>query len=288
MKRYIFESRIPSLLTPDALRLRADAWIAAGFDTVVLQVDDGHGSTWPTTGWATDPRSKAGETQTAIDYLHSRGLSVIADVALANFLDGQSPHANLRLQNFAWPFYSFWSQEFRDRRLQCLVDLANSCDVDGIALDYLRTGREAMGGEVPAIGLLTSWLVSVRTAVSPGMSLIGVHAAPFASLNQQGIDLKAWLVNGSLDADMLFDYAETFPTASLLSLIAYVGSKKLWPLIGNYSFTNNQAASLSGLSVSKNWRQVQRQLNPGAMGVYLANLLTPEQCVSIAYTQKGL
>ena len=285
--RYIFESTVPPALSESALAARADAWVAAGLDTIMIQVDDGRGSTWPTTAWQHDTRDSEGATQRTVAYLHSRGLRVIACVSLANYMIG-SPYPHLQLDQFSGSMYNFWSSEFRDRRVQCLVDLANSCDFDGIALDYLRTGREAVGSAVSAIEATTTWLQAARSAIPQHVALLGVHAAPFATLIQQGITLTAWLNAGLLTTAVLFDYAPTFPSTQAQSLASAVGAHRVWPLIGNYTYANNTASPVTGLALSHNWRQVSRQVNPGGLGVYLANLLTPEQVTILRHTDLRL
>lgn len=286
--RAIFESDIPSWSTPTTLQSRLDRWCLAGFDTVILQVDDGHGATWSTTAWGLDARVAPSALSTAVTAIHARGLRVVACVSLAAYNPSFSYYSDLRLTNFSSPFYNFWSGEFRSRRLQMLFDLSTSCDVDGIALDYLRTGREALGDEIPAASLLTAWLTQVRVAISPGVPLFGVHHSSYASgAVREGVALASWLNASLLDASILFNYDNPFNAAHLLAL-AHTTPKPIWALLGNYDWLNNAPAIRSGLVLAQLWRRVVRDAHPAAVGVYLANLLTDEQVAALPAVHRSL
>ena len=282
MTRFIFESDIPSWSNPSVLASRLDRWTSAGLDTVMLQVDDGHGATWPTQAWNADQRVCHDALKIAVDAIHERGMSAIACVSLAVFNDSFSHYPELKLGNFQFAFYDFWHAEFRSKRLQMLVDLATACDLDGIALDYLRTGREAIGEDAPAESVLMSWLQQVRAALSPGVPLLSVHHSSYAVTPKEGVNLSAWSESGLIAGAVLFNYSLVFPAAHVVP----TPTTPIWALIGNYDWTNNQAVIRSGLSVAQTWRRVQRELWPDGIGVYLANLFTDEQAKSVRNTQR--
>lgn len=282
MTRFIFESDIPSWSNAGALEARLDRWALAGFDTVMLQVDDGHGATWDTTGWGADARVPPGALKSAVDAIHERGMSVIACVSLATFNESFSHYPGFKLSRYQFPFYDFWNAEFRSKRLQMLVDLANACDLDGIALDYLRTGREAIGDEVVAESVLMDWMQQVRAAISPGVPILSVNHSSYAVTPKEGVNLSAWNGSGLIAGAVLFNYSLVFPSAHVVP----TPTTPIWALIGNYDWTNNQAVIRSGLSVAQTWRRVKREICPDGMGVYLANLLTAEQAIAIRNTQR--
>lgn len=283
MTRFVFESDIPSWSSPAVLSSRLDRWVSAGLDTVMLQVDDGHGATWGTSGWSPDARVTPGALKIAVDAIHARGLSVVACVSLAIFSDFYSHYPALKLSNFQFPYYNFWSAEFRAKRLQMLVDLASACDLDGIALDYLRTGREALSDEVAAELVLTGWLREVRAAISPGVPILSVNHSSYAVAGKEGVNLSAWAGSGLIDGAVLFNYERVFPAAHVPALAA-----PIWALIGNYDWTNNRAVIRPGLSVAHIWRRVQREISPDGIGVYLANLFTEEQATAVRNTQRAV
>ncbi len=285
MIRFIFESDIPSWSNPDVLKARLQKWQLAGFNAVMLQVDDGHGPTWDTPAWAVDSRVKHDALRMAVDEIHAHGMSAIPCVSLASFNPSFSHYAELRLKNFQFPFYDFWSGEFRNRRAQMLVDLQNVCDLDGLALDYLRTGREAIGEELPSREVLFQWMTQVRADISAGVPILSVHHSSYSSGVKEGVNLTLWGDSSLIDGAVLFDYSPIFPSGHAESLMKS-SSLDVWPLIGNYDWTNNQAVARSGNDVSRIWRSVQREICPNGIGVYLGNLLTDEQVVSIRNTQR--
>lgn len=285
MMRFIFESDIASWSTPDVLVARLDRWVRAGFDTVMLQVEDGHGATWGTDAWVMDPRVIPDALKVAVETIHGRGLSVIVCVSVAVFNDSFSPYPELKLSAFSSPFYNFWHADFRERRLKMIVDLANACDCDGVALDYLRTGREALGDEGAAAPMLQAWLGRVRAAMSPGIPLLGVHHSSYASSVREGVNLAGWSHERLIAGSVLFNYETVFPAQHALSLMSSA-LMRVWPLIGNYDWTDNHAVPRTGRELAGVWRRVRREVSPDGIGVYLANLLTDEQVTAIRNTQR--
>lgn len=285
MTRFIFESDIPSWANAGVLADRLDRWALAGFDTVMLQVDDGHGATWPTQAWNADQRVSHDVLTKAVAAIHDRGMSVIACVSLATFNESFSHYPGFRLSRYQFPFYDFWNEQFRAQRGQMLVDLSIACDLDGIALDYLRTGREAMGDEAQAESVLTAWLSEVRATISPGVPILSVHHSSYASGVKEGVNLVAWSDAELIDGAVLFNYSPVFPASHAAALMAAT-TMEVWPLIGNYDWINSAAVTRSGHAVSRTLRQVVRTLSPDGIGLYLANLLTDEQAVAIRDTQR--
>ena len=284
MKRFIFESDIPSWASPSILQDRLNRWVAAGLDTVMLQVDDGHGATWGTTAWGLDARVSQSALRDAVAAIHDRGLSVVACVSLAAFNPVFSHHPEWVLGQFQFTFYDFWNAGFRAARLNMLKDLVDGYDIDAVALDYLRTGREAVVGQPPAASVLAEWLQSVRTELSAAIPILSVHHSSYTSGVKEGVNLTAWGDAGVIDGSVLFNYSPSFPAAHVLDL--RVASRlEVWALIGNYDWTNNSAVVRSGLAVSRCWRRAVRECAPDALGVYLANLFTAEQAIAIRYTQ---
>lgn len=285
MMRFIFESDIPSWSNPDVLKARLDRWVSAGLNAVILQVDDGHGATWQTDAWGADPRVSPRAIKDAVDTIHRRGLTVVGCVSLAVFNDFYSHYPALKLGDYQFPYYSFWNQEFRDRRVKMLSDLSQFCDLDALALDYLRTGREAKGEEPLAETVLHDWMGQVRSTISPGVPLLSVHHSSYASGVKEGVNLIAWSDFDLIDGAVLFNYSSIFPASHLKGLQAAT-STDVWALLGNYDWINNQAVIRSGVDVARTWRRAQREISPDGIGIYLANLLTEDQAFAIGNTQR--
>lgn len=287
MTRFIFESDIPSWADATVLQSRLDRWAYAGFDTVMLNVDDGHGATWETKSWAYDPRVTSLNLKDAVSKIHDRGLSVVACVSLASFNPAFSHYPELRLNNFQFPFYDFWNAEFQSRRLAMLSDLVAACDIDGLALDYLRTGREALPGEIPAATVMSSWVAQVGAAVSAAVPILSVNHSSYASVVKEGVNIAEWATRKWIDGAVLFNYENPFPAAHIRGLKQTVPCP-VWALFGNYDWINNHAETRSGITVSHIWRRLQREGGPDGIGVYLANLFTADQAVGSRHTQRIL
>ena len=286
MIRAVFEGDIPSWSNPTVRTTRLAQWVAAGLNAVVLQVDIGFGATWPSTLMRQDPRIK-GRTEplrSCVDACHAAGLSVVLDFACASYNALAAIHPEYLLPNYFMPYYNYWDAGFQAWRSDTVAECAAYVDADGVALDYLRTGREAMGSEAPASEVLQTFIGLVRSKVGADYPLISVNHTNYIASHAEGVKVADWLTAGTVDKAVLFNYAVRFPSTVLASLDA----SKVWALAGNFDIVNGQVVKRAGREVAKDWRQIMRVAKPSAVAIYNANQMTDDQALHMNVTQLAM
>ena len=286
MMRFMFESDIPTFSNLSALELRANNWKRGGIDTVVLQVDDGHGATWPSAVCPVDPRISLAQEplKNAVKYLHDNGFRVVLCVNICGIVRPDLPPIKPEFYlTSSVPHYNAWSVEFQDWRAAYIAECCNYVDADMVFLDYLRTNREKISEPITAQAAMLQLLTKLRAAVDTCYPIISCNHSSFARVPAQGIDVNGWLTAGLTDYACLFNYTSPFPTADLAS----VQENKLIPLTGNYDSTSNGVVTRSGAAVAKEWRRLQHGRSLAGLGLYLAGLFNADQADSLKYVPMG-
>lgn len=283
MRHAIFESTVPGWSTMDAFSARVQAWKLAGFDTVFLQVDAGTGACWESTIVPADPRVDLAQEplRRQVDACHDAGLAVVLVFSTALHATWLAPSVRPEYVGTIPSLYSFWNADFRAWKSDVIAECVRLVDADGVALDYLRTGREAHEDEVPAAIVVSDFLRSVRSKLDGSCPIMNLNNAVYVQTLREGVDMRQWLADGLIDQMAVFEYGRPFPSARLAGL----DPMKLWVITGNYEMVNGSAVPQSGLSVSKAWRQVRQSVSPYGVGLYLANLLTDEQARHVRYVE---
>ena len=281
LRHAIFESTLPGWSTMDAFSARVQAWKLAGFDTVFLQVDAGTGACWDSTIVPADPRVDLAQEplRRQVDACHDAGLAVVLVFSTALHATWLTPSVRPEYVGTIPSLYSFWNADFRAWKSDVIAECVRLVDADGVALDYLRTGREAQGDEASAASVLADFLRLVRGKLDGSCPLMNLNNAVYAQSKREGVEMQAWLDAGLIDQMAVFEYGRPFPAARLSGLDA----SRLWVITGNYTMVNGTATPQSGLDVAKAWRQVRQSVSPYGVGLYLANLLTDEQARHVRY-----
>ena len=270
----------------DAFSARVQTWKLTGFDTVFLQVDAGTGACWDSTIVPADPRVDLAQEplRRQVDACHEAGLAVVLVFSTALHATWLTPSVRPEYVGTIPILYSFWNADFRAWKSDVIAECVRLVDADGVALDYLRTGREAQGDELPAATAVSDFLRLVRGKLDGSCPLMNLNSAVYAQSKREGVEMQAWLDAGLIDQMAVFEYDRPFPAARLSGLDA----SRLWVITGNYTMVNGTATPQSGLDVAKAWRQVQHQVLPYGVGLYLANLMTDEQAEALRHTAHNL
>jgi len=285
MYRAIFESNLPGLLGVEEQARRIAQWQQAGLNAVIVQVDAGTGGCWPSSIMPTDPRINLVDEplRRFVDDCHEAGLSVVLDFATACFATWANPLVRPDLADGGPPqMYNYWLPEFRDWKSECIAECAAYVDADAIALDYLRSGRNAHDGEDAPATLMTGFIDLVRSKVDASYSLMSMNNAVYVTSPREGVDVVGWLANGLIHAACVFNYSNPYPVRHLDGL----DQSRVWALSGNYDMVNGAAASRDGRMVAKDWRHIIRKVEPAGVGLYLANKLTDDQVTRLGHTER--
>jgi len=285
MIRAIFESHIPAWSTPATRAGRISLWQRAGFNAVILQIDDTNGSTWPSALMAQDARVILTDEplRKAVDALHAAGFYVVLDFAFGVYKVSAPVHSDYLGSN---GFYDFWNPAFRDWRSSVVAEAANYVDADAVCLDYIRTGRAAQPNETHSADVVLDCLQQVRAKVDRSYDLIAAVGTWHGVASPQGVTIPAWVNSGLVDAVLLSNYVAPVPYSAFSAIVAACGSAKLWPLTANYDSVNESVVTRSGQTVAKDWKSLYRQGRFGGYGLYLANMLTDDQATHLNATQR--
>lgn len=287
MKRIVFESSLPGIPPEDVQNARIAQWHRAGFNAVMLQVDQGTGSCWPSTLMPPDPRVTLANDplRRLVDTLHTAGFSVILDFATGLHATWASPPIRPELaEGGAVQMYNYWLPEFREWKSDVIAECAGYVDADAVALDYLRSGRAARPGEESPGSLIAGFLALVRSKLDKSYPLVSVNNAVYAQTPREGVNIAGWLAAGLVDYACLFNYTNPYP----VQYSAGLDSSRLWLMSGNYDTVNGQVVKRGGITVAKDWRQIRRQVAPAGIALYLSNQLTDDQAAHLAWTDKAL
>lgn len=285
--RFIFESNLPGWLPATEQARRIAQWQAAGLDAVMVQVDAGTGSCWPSSIMPKDSRVNLADEplRRFVDGCHEAGLTVVLDFTCGLFATYINPPIKPEYTSPALAgFYNYWNADFRAWKSDAIAECAAYVDADAVALDYLRTGRDPQSGEAPSAEVVLDFLAQVRLKVDAGYPLISVNNAVYATSTREGVNLAGWLASGAVEHACVFNYSYPYP----VHYVAHLDAAKLWVLSGNYDFVNGAATPRVGRTLGKDWRQIIRQVGPAGIGLYLANLLNDDQAKHLAWTGSAL
>jgi hypothetical protein len=286
MKKFIFETDIPSWANPTTLETRTNLYLQCGIDTVMLVVDDGNGATWPSNLIVRDPRiSGTNPLKATIDYLHSRGLSVVPVLNVMGLVNPAAPiRPEFLLSNMVPPVYNVWDYNFIDWRSSYIAECISVCGGDALGLDYVRSVRGTWHGFIPAEDAVKAVLQKIKDKVSPHIRIMSITNSINNLPNTQGVNPVKWYQDGLVDLVCNFNYVTPIPVAELAS----VPDDKLWVLIANYETTGGQAYVKGPLEIERNARTVLKARNVAALGIYNSNQLKADHIPAIAHFNKML
>lgn len=282
----MFESDIPSWATPETLATRTDLYLQCGFDTIMLVVDDGRGATWPATTIPRDARALGtNPLRTAIDYLHSRGLSVIPVLNVMGLVNAAAPiRPEFLLSNMAPPVYNVWDYNFIEWRSSYIAECVALCGGDAVGLDYIRSVRGTWYGFITAEEAVKAVLQKIKEKLPKGIRSISITNSIHNASNTQGVAPKKWYDEKLVDYVCNFNYTTPTPVAELSD----VPDDKLWVLLADYETAGGLSFIKTPLEIEKNARTVLQHRQPAALGLYNANQLRPEHAAAFAHLNKML
>lgn len=275
--RCIFESHIPAWSNPTILAQRLDLWQRASINTVMLLADSGGGVTWKTSLAPYDARinEKDPPLSAAVDQIHRAGLQVYVCVNVMGIYQLANPiKPEYLLSDYSEPFYDVWNSAFRAWRRDYIKSCVESCDADGLALDYIRSGREQLSESITAGEAVMLMLQAIRSATPEGLPIVNTSSTSFNATRKQGVHMDDWLAAGVVDACCLTNYNTPYP----LNEITPLPDEQVWLMSGNYEVVNGAVVPRKGLVVGREWRRMKRlRPNLAGYGLYLSNLFTADQ-----------
>jgi len=274
MKKFIYETNIPSWNNPTVLLERIALWNRADISTVFLVVDDGKGATWQSTVCPIDARVNVAQAplQTAIDVIRSHGISVVLAVnviGIVQIAQQIKPEYYLPTNDY----YNFWNADFYRWRLDYLTEIVQQIQCDGIALDYIRTGRGALPEEEKSEVLVERFLTQARSIVPSHIPLWNISHTVYNKPNSQGVNYVRWYENGLIQKILVYNYSDQFPFRDVENLPTH----DLWVLNINYKLVNAVAVGKTKIEMESYTRKFLHKTKPFAYGMYNANFLNAEQ-----------
>lgn len=276
MRRFIFESGIRTWANESELNRRAEKWVYGGFDTVMLQVDDGRGPTWPTRyPIPTSPHIVLADDPLlrAVDILRTWRMSVILVFNFTGFNYSSHPiRPEFWLQEQTAPEkkYNIWDEDFVDWRIEYINDCLGYVPCDAVGLDFLRTARAALDGETEPMLRMRQVVRKIRQQIPPYHTLMSITQSDYyLSPNSQGVDPQTWYTQDWIDKICIFAY--DFPFR--IHQFAKIDRTDLWVLAS--TFNENPVRSKTSVELEAIYRHITL-LRPEAYGLFTANMLTDE------------
>lgn len=273
MKLCIFESSQPTWSNVESLAARISVWKAAKIETVFLAVDGGWGATWPSTVYVTDPRIPVSENPLprAVAQLRAAGLSVIL---VFNVIGITIPAFPIKPEFYmsGSSYYYLWNRAFFDWRKAFILEGLQQTGCDGVALDYIRTGRGEIGAEEPASLVVRRFVEELRNDMPSHLSLMNVSNSLFVIPNREGVDCINWYKDGLLDSIVIYNYSEQFPFRDLKD----IPESALWILRSSYNTQSGVVTPKSKIEVERQSREILRRFSPVGYGLFMAEMFTPQ------------
>lgn len=277
---FVFESAVPGLLPKEEVMRRLSLWKQAGVSFVAVQIDDGHGATWDSSYVPVDVRSSRSALPAFIDLMHSNGIKVLVVFNVIGLYEpGYSPRPEFLLSGLepGLNYYNIWNSDFVAWRAAELGECLAKVDADAVSLDFLRSGREAINGEVPADVAVRAAINAFRDVVDCPMlnmtnSLYLTRTQPL-----QGIDVRSWFSSGLFDEFCFFNYNVPWPD------MPWIDHSKVHALGASYNYPTVPAAPLSGRTITnQRGALLRRYPRIKSYGIYTANMMTSEQAWAMA------
>jgi hypothetical protein len=159
-----------------------------------------------------------------------------------------------------------WNEEFFQWRKNYILECLSLHTADGIALDFIRTGRPASQGQMPADELVEKFLFNLRLEMPSYISLMNISHTVYNSPNSQGVNFLNWYNKNLIDYLCIYNYSNQFPFRDVENL----PKDRLWVLTSNYSIVNNVAVKKSYKEYDSHVRSIQQSVKPLYFGSYLA------------------
>lgn len=267
MKLFTFEASIPSWSSQASLLDGILQWKDAGISTVMLQVDDGNGATWSSTIAPIDVRVSSNPTalKDAIYTIREHGISVILVFCVIGIVRTPNPLKSEYLSP-SGDYYDLWNEEFFQWRKNYILECLSLHAADGVALDYIRTGRPASQGQIPADEIVEKFLLHLRLEMPAHLSLMNISHTVYNNPNSQGVNFLNWYNKNLIDYLCVYNYSNQFPFKDIENL----PKNRLWVLTSNYSLINNVAVKKGYREYENQVRSIQQSVKPLYFGSYLA------------------
>lgn len=281
--KFIFESSVPGRLPFYEFERRVEIWKKAKFTHVMIQVDDGRGSSWASQYTTLNPNSYATALQEHVAYLRINNFKVIGVFNLAGIFQPDVPiRPDLLISGVTPPhyYYDIWNPEVVEWRTRLIDECLSVALFDMVGLDFVRTGRPAIDELITESDAVIRLLSSIRTVVPYPI----LHLSNVGWIGQspilQGIDARRWYREGLVDYSCLFWYNNTWPK------LRWIPQDKTVLLASSYDTTTT--VPHSGLTVHRIHQQQYKDYpNLAGYGLYTANMLTYEQADYVSLWKEG-
>ncbi|MCE5240249.1 family 10 glycosylhydrolase [bacterium] len=296
---------------------------AAGFNVFVPCVWHGRGTHWPSP--LEPPAPGVDKLMTPehdpLAYLvkqcHANGIEVHPWFCVCS--RSGNLHPEFREEGSPDGFFDAHRPEFRDWMVGLMLDVVRRYGVDGINLDYIRTGGicrgpkcqeehrartgasltddiSAVGKSLEARGRLVQWqdeaiadlvrqLATEGRKLKPGLVVSAdVHVAPPAELPAlDGRNVLPWIEQGWLDVAYSMDYGRTLAYARLdASRAATRKPAAVVELCGNYEVNNQgKVVPREGQLVADLLSYCQRKWPGNGVGLYIYSMLDDAQAAAL-------
>lgn len=279
MKLFIYETHIPAWSNSSTLAMRIDQWKRAGISAVFLVVDDGKGSTWPSTICPLDPRIvvESHPLKSAIQTIRRAGISVILVVNVIGIVQiGAQIKPEWYLPSN--DYYDLWNVDFFQWRLDYISELVSYTDCDGLALDYIRTGKPSSQDQLPASTLVRNFLYEVKKRIPFHLSLTNISSTVYVNPNSQGVDFLSWYNEKLVDSILVYNYSDQFP----FNDVRNIPEKAMWILNSNMRIVNNTAISKTKQDFDAMCFTMRKRFDPHGYGMYNSNMLTEDHIETLS------
>jgi uncharacterized lipoprotein YddW (UPF0748 family) len=279
VRLFVYETHIPAWSSPPVLASRIAQWKQAKIETVFLLVDDGSGATWPSAICPVDPRVTINThpLRNAVNSIRQAGMSVIL---VFNIIGIVKPTVQIHPEWYlqTGDYYNLWDEDFQTWRRNYIVEALEYADCDGIAFDYIRTGRPSLTGETPSDELVENFLLSIKRRLPFHLSMINISHTVYARPNSQGVNFARWYDEGIIESVLVYNYTNQFP----FNDVAFIPQKALWILNSNYTLVNGAAVSKTKVEFESMCRIMKRRFPSSGYGIYNANLLTQDHVETLS------